>query len=34
MAKQVELKTKVNETSVEGFLNSVTDEKNVMIVLR
>jgi hypothetical protein len=26
MVKQVELKTKVNETSVEGFLNSVSDE--------
>ena len=27
MAKKVELKTKVNDTSVEGFLNSVTDEQ-------
>ena len=27
MAKNAELKTKVNEASVEGFLNSVTDEK-------
>ena len=27
MAKQVELKTKVNAASVEGFLNSVTDEQ-------
>lgn len=27
MAKKVELKTKVNEASVEGFLNSVTDEQ-------
>jgi len=27
MAKQVELKTKVNDASVEGFLNSVTDEQ-------
>ncbi len=26
MAKQVELKTKVNDASVEGFLNSVPDE--------
>ena len=27
MAKKVELKTKVNDASVEGFLNSVTDEQ-------
>ena len=27
MAKKVELKTKVNAASVEGFLNSVTDEQ-------
>jgi len=27
MAKKVELKTKVNVASVEGFLNSVTDEQ-------
>ncbi len=27
MAKSVELKTKVNEASVEGFLNSVKDEQ-------
>ena len=27
MAKKVELKTKVNDTSVEGFLNSVADEQ-------
>ena len=27
MAKKVELKTKVNEASVEGFLNSVADEQ-------
>ena len=27
MAKKVELKTKVNAVSVEGFLNSVTDEQ-------
>ncbi len=27
MAKKVELKTKVNTASVEGFLNSVTDEQ-------
>lgn len=27
MAKKVELKTKVNEASVEGFLNSVTDDQ-------
>jgi hypothetical protein len=27
MAKQAELKTKVNNASVEGFLNSVEDEK-------
>jgi hypothetical protein len=28
MAKNAELKTKVNEASVEGFLNSVTDEQD------
>ena len=27
MAKKVELKTIVNDASVEGFLNSVTDEQ-------
>lgn len=27
MAKNAEVKTKVNEASVEGFLNSVTDEQ-------
>jgi len=27
MAKQAELKTKVNDASVEGFLNSVADEQ-------
>ena len=27
MAKKVELKTKVNAASVEGFLNSITDEQ-------
>jgi hypothetical protein len=27
MAKKAELKTKVNDASVEGFLNSVTDEQ-------
>ena len=27
MAKKVELKTKVNDANVEGFLNSVTDEQ-------
>ncbi len=27
MAKMVEVKTKVNAASVEGFLNSVTDEQ-------
>jgi len=27
MAKQAELKTKVNDVSVEGFLNSVADEQ-------
>ena len=27
MAKKVELKTQVNDASVEGFLNSVTDEQ-------
>jgi len=27
MAKKVELKTKVNDVSVEGFLNSVADEQ-------
>lgn len=27
MAKKVELKTQVNEASVEGFLNAVTDEQ-------
>jgi hypothetical protein len=27
MAKSAELKTKVNEASVEGFLNSVKDEQ-------
>jgi hypothetical protein len=27
MAKKVEVKTKVNDASVEGFLNSVTDEQ-------
>jgi len=27
MAKNVEIKTKVNDASVEGFLNSVTDEQ-------
>jgi hypothetical protein len=27
MAKKVELKTKVNDASVEGFLNSVADEQ-------
>ena len=27
MAKKVELKTKINDASVEGFLNSVTDQQ-------